>query len=962
MNATAAGADCSEDELVKKVAERDTLALDLKAYVTRAVLKDNWRTPRQSTIEARKSFVEALLARELKVKDEKITVMESLDFRRSRHFDALPEGYDVEGSLILSNCFSLERLPEGLKVGGDLDLQNCKELTSLPGTLIVKGDLNLEGCSALTALPEGLSLIGSLNLCSCSALTALPEKLSVNGAMNLKGCSALTTLPEKLNLGGSLDLFKCTALTALPEELIVNGFLELGECSALKRLPTQIEVEGSLILPALPTLTTLPSILKVRDSLDASGCSALSLLPEGLNVGGFLDLKECSSLSALPEGLRVGQDLDLSGCCALTKLPARLDVGGTLDLSGCTALTALPHELSIGQDLYLPGCVALCTVPESFHVKGSLILDSWIDLVTLPKWLIRDGASNFGWFTSLKLRNCSALTALPDGLNVDGDLYLSDCSSLASLPEGLDVGGDLTLERCLSLTTLPKGLNVEGSLDLDGCSSLTAVRGELKVECDFSLVGCSSLTALPEGLIVRRHLNLVGCSSLTALPEGLEVGRDLTLEKCLSLTMLPEGLNVEGSLNIGNCSSLTSLPEGLDVGGNLNLTNCSELVSVPADFSVGADLNLEGCVSLESLPSSILAWPKPNGATSFNSVHYVYLERSGLSQETLEWLRAADAQNVRFHVSLPTFEVSASENTQRFMSVSDAVGFWMQESRDSTTLVPKQVKFSRAEEHILLRFLSKLRGAKEFGITETRHALARRVTKVLERLNNAECQVEMFQRMADSLDACHDKPIWALNQLTLVGLISIARGDRSKLFKLGRRVMHLQIVHKHVQKKIASLKCVDDVCVYLRFEIELRETLELPVQATSMLFPNYIDISDAELRAAEREALEVTQEAFEVWLTTWAEWERQARFEAAESLRWEDLDIDQSICASQVPLTNLYGEAIVDPIVLRRQVWSLSDLLRHWIQTGSDLMNVALRKEEIDFQMKRVPINKKLSC
>ena len=43
--------------------------------------------------------------------------------------------------------------------------------------------------------------------------------------------------------------------------------------------------------------------------------------------------------------------------------------------------------------------------------------------------------------------------------------------------------------------------------------------------------------------------------------------------------------------------------------------------------------------------------------------------------------------------------------------------------------------------------------------------------------------------------------------------------------------MRLGVVHEHVEKKIKSLPSidVDDVCIYLRFEIELREPLGLPV-------------------------------------------------------------------------------------------------------------------------------------
>ena len=43
----------------------------------------------------------------------------------------------------------------------------------------------------------------------------------------------------------------------------------------------------------------------------------------------------------------------------------------------------------------------------------------------------------------LKLKGCTSLISLPDGLQVEGDLILENCPSLTSLPDGLQVGGNL---------------------------------------------------------------------------------------------------------------------------------------------------------------------------------------------------------------------------------------------------------------------------------------------------------------------------------------------------------------------------------------------------------------------------------------------------------------------------------------------------------------------------------------
>ena len=80
-------------------------------------------------------------------------------------------------------------------------------------------------------------------------------------------------------------------------------------------------------------------------------------------------------------------------------------------------------------------------------------------------------------------------TALPDGLNVDGDLELYGLSYLTTLPDGLRVGGDLGLRGATSLTALPAGLSVGGDLELRECTSLTALPNGLRVRGDLELWG-----------------------------------------------------------------------------------------------------------------------------------------------------------------------------------------------------------------------------------------------------------------------------------------------------------------------------------------------------------------------------------------------------------------------------------------------------------------------------------------
>lgn len=182
-------------------------------------------------------------------------------------------------------------LPEEFEMNGTLDLSEYKGPLSLPNRLRVDGDLDLSCCTRLTTLPEGLVVTGSVYLNGCTALTSLPKKLQIEKDFYLNSCVRLRNLPEALELGGSLGLFDCCALTMLPEGLIVGKNLWL------------------------------------------SGCRGLRTLPKRLRVGGHLSLRDCMGLTRLPEDLKVGWDLVLSGCTGLLSLPSTILVEKMFGLS-----------------------------------------------------------------------------------------------------------------------------------------------------------------------------------------------------------------------------------------------------------------------------------------------------------------------------------------------------------------------------------------------------------------------------------------------------------------------------------------------------------------------------------------------------------------------------------------------------------------------------------------------------
>jgi len=207
----------------------------------------------------------------------------------------------------------------------------------------------------------------------------------------------------------------------------------------------------------------------------------------------------------------------------------------------------------------------------------------------------------------------------------------------------------------------------------------------------------------------------------------------------------------------------------------------------------------------------------------------------------------------------------------------------------------------------------------------------------------------LYGYMWDSVNSCQDKPVWALNQMNVLLLVDEARGERMKLRALGKRIMRLEYVHRSARQYIEVLETeevnVDDVCVYMVFEIALKDRLQLPLCADTMIFSNVHKVSQEALDNTYEEIVKVTEATFESWLKTWPEWTRFQRLEDAKKL---DVSVLPEVTmVFKDPPFDLRGERATDLVLLRGGVWSLADVLEHWVNTGRDMYNQELTRDQL---------------
>jgi hypothetical protein len=248
------------------------------------------------------------------------------------------------------------------------------------------------------------------------------------------------------------------------------------------------------------------------------------------------------------------------------------------------------------------------------------------------------------------------LTALPEGLVVDGILYakavpllertgsirarsvwLSDCTNLKTLG-AIQVKRELILTGCTVLVSLPPVMKVGRHLDLKGCTAWDGVVPE-----GVEVGGLIRTDAFPKGLLLADYRDIQrGLPAEADLAHSAEVGlrnaldggvglgialdamvsrfgREATLEGLVRLEgvtlaggfdfrgrewvdRLPRNFTVKGNLVLyrhvdsgpDKRSILKALPEGLTVTGNLTMPH-SDLERVGANLKVGGTLMLASC-------------------------------------------------------------------------------------------------------------------------------------------------------------------------------------------------------------------------------------------------------------------------------------------------------------------------------------------------------------------------------
>jgi len=892
----------------------------------------------------------------------------------------LPKGICFDAHIFLRHCENLHQLTEtnGFEVGGVLWIENCNKLEKLPKKLEVERSFSMTKMNGVNLeIPPKMILGGGLSISEVlNSVITLPQQLQCGGTAEFQNCSVLCS-PENINCECDLEFVRCE-FTRLPRALHVAGTLLISNCS-FESLPQFLTVEQSLYVREVQALKNI-DVVEVSSDLFLFDCPNLEEVSSNMKIGGECILEKLPALKKIPSGMLLN-NLTLSNCEGLKEVEAGITITGDLNIAGCRSLERIGNCLEIRGSLIVQDCPGLRETGK-LETGRDLVFRNCNEVRSVE--LKKVGGS----VEIASCRNLASIGAQDADVVIESDVTISGCGTFVSFSgQKFTVRGSLIVSDAPRMIEIPDSVRVRGGMNISNCQALREIgrrtlyrRKQWWVSrSGLSFQGCLSLHSLPWSTLKIKsgNFDIRNCASLASIPQKIWIVQgNLEMTGTTQIHRIPSSTRIGGDINARNCTSLLVVDEGLEVSGSARFSGCLNLSRIGEDFVVRKSLFLDGCVSLQELSASSIS-RHANGerevdvtgtGLSFRNVIELdqactngtrlrsdYTERQMPQTEDrqllLGWneILQSTIQSVAFAASEPTPSVAAP----KFSSLAEACTFWFRTARvperEHLTIEP-YVK--PADVRGVTEFLKKLSTSKEFGLDEMRIGLAKRVVEALRLICGGDKLVkqEIITRMVDSVDRCSDKTTWALNQMQLHIEIAKARGDRKKLVKLGRRVMRLEIVRKHAQ--VAAKGSQDDVCVYLRFEIELRKPLDLPVSAEAMLYPSYVNVNNAALRRARKEAQNITEEKFQIWLKEWPEWQRQLRIEFAQQTTYESLPINPNVKYSE-EWTDLLGDPLLDPIILDGALLGFQDFMRHWTETSMDLNNTPRSLREVETKLQR---------
>ncbi|WP_028351275.1 NEL-type E3 ubiquitin ligase domain-containing protein [Bradyrhizobium murdochi] len=449
-----------------------------------------------------------------------------------------------------------------------------------------------------------------------------------------------------------------------------------------------------------------------------------------------------------------------------------------------------------------------------------------------------------------------SLTALSAPLPPELRRLNVDNNQLTSLP---DLPADLqrlraSNNRLTSLPDLPAGLRRLYAIG----NGLTSLPADLPLGLRRLRVDNNQLTSLPDTLpATLQELDASG-NRLTSLPD-LPAGLQRLNVDYNQLTNLPEPLPAELEWLSASHNQLTSLPETIPAELLWLGASNNQLTSVPE--TLRTQLGRESSVDLENnpLPEGVLT----NLATA---------------------MHAGDYAGPQIFLSMAEGAVQVEPQ-----ALHEVVAHWLEGDTETVAAWQRFAEEPGAQDYA--RFLDRLRGTVNYGNDAFRQAVAEDLRQAAVRPRLRE---QYFAAALGASERCEDRITLAWNGMQTARLnadVEDGAYDRrlDELLQRGRVMFRLRALDGIARETVNSLRRadpdadIDEIEVYLAYQTQLRDPLELRHVAPDMRFLNISHVTEDDVARAATTVRDQEATGFADYLARgWQPWDSVLRRIAPE--------------------------------------------------------------------------------
>lgn len=678
-----------------------------------------------------------------------------------------------------------------------------------------------------------------------------------------------------------------------------------------------------------------------------------------------LTLQDNENLEVVDTDFHVIKVLNVLGNPRLNLLRRLSEASDTQALSLMHAqLTDLSSEggLTINAPALVKMSVTYCHGVTRVCVTGTTDLDLMIEhcetlsSVELPKCTK----------SKLTLTHCSLAVNLTKAMSAVSKLVCFNSAACPVLPVTLDHTKSITVEFCNDDLYLPKSAKGLTHLRVNKVIGLHMPEDAPNLR-DIDLVRLIVSNDLPDtpNLVKLRLFRLVHLSKVPCAPK-----EEFIVDGCLDLIELPKVIRARKKVRLFSLTIMSLRNTDELYTDNLVIDKC-RLSNAPTEITAAVAKFTE-CVEVDDFMRRL----KTNSLTLEKCRDTSVLDAKTLKLSPDEMLSV----KITGTHAVPPEQITALEETPG-VTVNTANATYYNERMFDADLAKVKLDKNRTMHD----FLTKLASCREFKSEDTRGPLVDRLRDMIRTFGrvNESVRQTMLTTIHHSMNACHDKPVWALNQMHVTVLTEEAfaappERRETELRKLGAAVQRLSVVQHyankallHLEKKEAANRrgiplsdvtdevlnaeragdgvLIDDVSVHMTFEVYLRESLRLPVVASKIDFP--IPVPQSFFDDATYSVQAIDKASQSAWLQTWDAWERHKR-EACSievwELYWEYVD-------REGPVTDLMGEPVEEgaSVVVHGREDSFADFFKFWRETGKTIDGLPLMTKDFKSVVKR---------